>query len=154
MVNRPAPMKTGEKNHDYEDNDEDPRNPASTTIASRRNGRTGAFIFPPGRLQQRVHARRDTAVKILPAKTRRDLVINDARRDGIRNRTLKPIPDLDPYFPVITKNEKDRSVVFLFQSRLPRSGSSYREILQRRILREPGKDRDDDLARGLFFKIL
>ena len=98
-----------------------------------RHRRSGALIFAFDCRENRLHSRRQAAVKVARPETRRDLLVNDTLAERIGQDAFQSVADLDKHLVVLDKNEEHRSVVFAFLAHLPRPGHAHGVIVYRRI---------------------
>ena len=77
------------------------------------------FVFSLHGCQNRLDTCCATTVKIATVKSGRDLLVNDALANCVRQDTLQPITHLDKHLMLLHENEEHRAVVFAFLSHLP-----------------------------------
>ena len=92
--------------------------------------------------------RDDTAAEIAGLELRRDRVGDDDLGQRIRQRTLKPVPDLDADAVFLRRDEEEDAVVLGFFAKLP--GAEQRVGVRFDLLAvERADGRDDKLDAGL-----
>ena len=88
-----------------------------------------AFVFAPGRGENRGHACAQAAVEIAVAEPRLQLVINDLLGQRIRQRAFQAVADLQIHLMVLDEHEQHRPVVLRLLPHLPRLGHSHGIVL-------------------------
>ena len=92
-----------------------------------------------------IRGRRDTAVEIAAAELWHDVLVDDAVGDGVGQRTLEAVADLDPDLSVLQRDQQQRAIVDALASELPGLRDAQRVLLDRLRLGR-GDDQHRDLA--------
>jgi len=153
----PAPASAIGNNDDQKYNDDDcPKELLTFFMVIDKNvilRPTCALVFPLYRRQNRLHARRATAVKIVVMEPWRDLLVNDPFAQGIRQNPLQSVPHFQKHRVVLDKNKKDCAIIFFFLSHLPGASHANSVILDGRIGLHLWIDGHEDLVGALPLKI-
>lgn len=88
-------------------------------------------IFSLRSSHDRVHAGRDPAFVIPPAKMRCDNLADDLARQGVCQHTFQSVTDFNADLSVIFEDEEDHAVIAALLPRLPRLGKTHGKILER-----------------------
>jgi hypothetical protein len=120
-----------------------------------QNARTGSprgLILAAGGLENGGDSRAQPAVVIASLEAGGDFVIDDSFGHSVGQRPFKSIADFDPHAAILHKNEEDRAVVPFLLPNSPGFKHPMGIVLDRGIALHFGKNGDNDLARGRFFK--
>ena len=111
------------------------------------------FIFTFGRGNDGLDAGRQATVKIARFKTWRNLFINDALAERVRQNPLQPITRLQKHSVILDKDKEHRAVVFILVANSPGPEDADAIIIHRGIGLHLRKNGDDDLLGSLALKI-
>ena len=81
-----------------------------------RRGRQGLAGDEP---HEALDAGRDPTMEIACLEARRDRLVDDAARQGIRDHAFEAIPDLDPHPPIVLRDQEEHAVVHPLAPELP-----------------------------------
>ena len=118
-----------------------------------RHRRSVSPIFTFDRRENRLHSRRQAAVKVAGPETRRDFLVNDAFAKRIGQDAFESVTDFQKHFVVLDKNEEHRPVVFALLPHLPRPRHAHGVIVNRRVRLHLRIDGDQDLVGALALEI-
>ena len=99
-----------------------------------------------------VDAARDAAVEIAGLESRRDRVRNDDAGDGVGQRALEAVADLDAHPPLLRRDQKESAVVLFRFAQFPGAEQPVGVGLDLLAV-ERGHGRDDELNAGLLLEI-
>ena len=99
-----------------------------------------------------VDAARDAAVEIAGLESGRDGVRNDDAGDGVGQRALKAVADLDAHPPLLRRDQKERAVVVFGVAQFPGAKQPIGVRLDLLAV-ERGHGRHDELDSGFLLEI-
>jgi hypothetical protein len=103
-------------------------------------------------LKERVHASADSCVEIPRSERGKQFVFDDAFCQGVRQRSLEPVADLNASYAIIRENEENNAIVVFALTDTPSLGSALREIFQGISIGNSWKGGDQDLIRSFPFE--
>jgi hypothetical protein len=154
----PAPTGPAEDERDHDNDNDENENPVRfIRLLCVLDSLIGycyarAFIFPLYRGHDCLHPIKTAAVIVARLEAWRDLLVNDAFANRIRQRAFQSVPDLDEHRVVLCKNEKHHAVVLRFLAHLPRPRYTHSIILDGRIRLHFRINDNEDLVGALPLK--
>ena len=150
-----SPADPADHEHDEEKDEERRQRIEQRSLMFRPH--IGWLRLPLGRVGRErgddvVDAARHAAVEISRLEARRDGVRNDDAGDGVGQRALKAIADLDAHPPLLRRDQKERAVVVFRLAKLPGAKQPIGVRLDLLAV-ERGHRRHDELDSGFLFEI-